>query len=163
MPSTNPKAAVRKIKYRCFEKEFTDFIPCETVTEQKHLDYDDKGVVVIVDDRPCDWQELADKDVDKVGIKYVLEMAKKGLVDSETLRFRDEEALDLSKINPMDPQAIKDVIGSTQENAQKLESIAKELGVSVNDLVQAFASGTLGSLVDSKTATVEKKEGEQNA
>ena len=163
MPSTNTMAAVRKIKYRCFEKEFTDFVPSENITEQKHLDFDEKGVVVIVDDRPCDWLELANKDVDKVGIKYVLEMAKKGLVDPETLRFRDEEALDLSKINPMDPQSIKDIIGSTEENANKLETISKKLGVSVNDLIQAFASGKLADLVESKTANVDKKEGEQNA
>lgn len=160
MSNNEAKKVVRKIKYRCFEKEFTDFLPTETITSQFHLELGEKNDVVIVEDRKTDWQELANKDVDKTGIRYVLSLLDKGVINPESLRFKEAEAMDLSDLNPMDPESVKKTIASKEASVAKLENTAKSLGVDVDTLVKALMNGEFATLVDKATKVAKTEESE---
>lgn len=142
----------RSFTYRGIKKDFTEFEKFKTVTPQRHLELAEKGEVVIVEDRPTDWVELANKDIDKVGLKAIIDLAEKGLVNPFDVMFKDNEAeIDLSDINPMDINGLNQVVNSRSENEAKLEKYASQLGISVEELIKATVEGSLTSLIESKT------------
>lgn len=149
-------------KYRNFKKDFNKPYHYSNLSEQKHLELGEHNEVVIVDDRPTDWTEFVNNNVDKVGLVNVLELARRRGDSIAKFAYDDKEALDLSDMDPMNPQAINKVIAGQEEAADKLVGIAKQLGVSVDDLVKSFMNGTFNDLVASKVNTEEKKEGEEN-
>lgn len=153
----------RVIRYRCFNKEFQEFDAPINITEQKHLERAEHDEVVIVDDRNCDWLELANQDVGKVGLANLLKLAEKGQMDITQCRFAPETegGLDISGLDPMDPNAVKSTVASAKTNADKLESIAKQLGVGSDDLVKALLDGSLGTLIETKVKQETVSEGGQ--
>lgn len=152
----------KPFSYRCFiNKELQKPTVGLTVSSQFHLELGEKNQAVIVEDRPCDWVELQNKDLDKVGLANVLKMAQKGLVDLQDLAFSDDEALDLGDMDPMNPESIKKTISSAQANSQKLQATADQLGISVEELIDGVVKGTLADIIESKTKVEETaKEGE---
>lgn len=159
MSSPAVKKAV--FNYRCFkQKELYKPTQSETVTKQFHLELGEKNQTIIVEDRPVDWVELANKDVDQVGLANVLRLMQKGLVDARDLAFKESEALDLGSLDPSDPESIKETLASQQANVQKLEALASRLGCSVDELIDATINGTIAEFVQSKVETPEVKEGE---
>lgn len=142
----------RSFAYRGIKKDFTEFEKFETITPQAHLELAEKGEVVLVEDRPTDWVELANKDIEKVGLKAIIDLAEKGLVNPLDVMFKDNEAdIDLSDINPMDINGLNQVVNSRSENEAKLEKYASQLGISVEELIKATVEGSLTSLIESKT------------
>lgn len=154
--------AARSFSYRNIKKEFRTPSKEESITKQFHLELGEKNEVVIVEDRPCDWQELANKDADKVGLANVLDIARRQGLDVHNIyAFKDVEAIDTSMIDTMNPGSIKEVVASKDESMKKLESTAAQLGVSVADLVNAAISGSLDKFIGDHVASkAENKEGE---
>lgn len=160
MSKKEVKTESKTFTYRNFvDKPQSELVGSVELTSNYHLERGENWDVKVVEDRATDWKELANKDVDKVGLSAVLAMAQKGLVDPETLAFNDSEALDLGALDPMDPQSVKTTISKGAEAETKLKGIAEQLGVSVDKLVESFLNGSFADLVAEKT----KKEGEENA
>lgn len=155
------QAAIKTVKYRNIQKEVVntsdDF---ETLTKEFHLELGENNQAVIVEDRPVDWCEIANKDVNQVGLANILELARRRGDDLSAFAFKDDEALDLGDLDPMNPQAVTDMVASQTAANAKLESIAQQLGVSVDSLVDAFVKGTFADLVAS-ASKVEEKEGDK--
>lgn len=150
--------------YRCIKKEFYKPIPSEVITKQFHLELGEKYETIIVEDRKTDWLELANKDLDQCGLANVLKLAQKGLVDTSSLAFSDDEALDLGGLDPMDPSSVNKVISSQAENVKKLEAIAAKVGCSVDELITSTLQGTIADLIAQKMSeNTEKKEEKENA
>lgn len=156
---------ILKTSFQCrnIKKDFHKPTDYSAIEEQKHLELGPNNEVVIVDDRPIDWQEFQNQNVDKVGLANVLELARRRGESLTKFMFKDEEALDTSALNPMDPTSVKEVIASQDASVKKLEGIAAQLGVSVDTLVKAFMDGTFNDLVAAKVKTDEVKEGDDNA
>lgn len=164
MSKTETKEKVKKIaatsfSYRNIKKSFTTFRACPEVTKDRHLELGQNNEAVIVDDRNVDWVELAQRDVDKVGLANILEIARRRGENpyDGTYAFKDEEALDLGELNPNDPESISKTLGASKEASAKLEAVAKRLGCSVDELIDSFIKGSLSELIVSKVGT---KEGE---
>lgn len=148
---------IQSFQYRNIKKDFTTFLPHETVTSQCHLELDSDNKTKIVDDRNIDWVELQNKDVDSVGLANILDMARRGQVNLASFGFKDSEAIDTSVIDPMNPDALKDTL-DTSQSEKKLKEIASQLGISVEILVDSFVNGTLGQMIKEKTQTQVKEE-----
>lgn len=139
------------ICYRNIKKEFNKFAAYgEPVSTQFHLELAENNQAKKVQDRNCDWAELHDKDVDQVGLANILRLMQRGQLGFGQTMFKDDEALDVAAI-PEDINQIK-----PSETNAKLEALAKKLGVSVNDLVDAFINGTLTSLIEEKMKSTEE-------
>lgn len=150
----------RSINYRCFKKDFTEFDKFETVTPQRHLELAEKGEVVIVDDRPVDWVELANKEIEKVGLKAIIDLAERGLVNPVDVMFKDNETgLDLSDIDPMDINSLNQIVKGQSQYEATLEKYAQQLGISVEELIKATVDNTLASLIESKMKKEEVSSG----
>ena len=162
MPSNvEPKAVVRTFNYRCFlNKEIPASIKYDAITDQKHLELGEKNETKIVEDRPCDWLELANKDVDQCGLANVLKLAQKGLIDVNSFAFKDEEALDLGDLDAKDPNAVNEVLKSQKANMEKLDNLANQLGTDVDGVIAALMNGTFADLVANSTKKNDVKEGE---
>lgn len=152
------QAAIKVVKYRNIQKEEVntadDF---ETITKDYHLELGENNQAVIVEDRSVDWNELQNRDIDQVGLANILELARRRGDDLAKFAFMDDEAMDLSDMNPMDPQAVNDMVASQNASSEKLASIAQQLGVSVDTLVDAFVNGKFADLVATATKTEEKE------
>lgn len=152
------QAAIKVIKYRNIQKEEVktadDF---ENITKDYHLELGENNQAVIVEDRSVDWNELQNRDIDQVGLANILELARRRGDDLSKFAFMDDEAMDLGDLNPMDPQAVNDMVASQNASSEKLASIAQQLGVSVDALVDAFVNGKFADLVATATKTEEKE------
>lgn len=155
--STQVKPTVRSFAYRCFKKDFSTPTvgASETVTKQFHLELGQSNELLIVEDRNVDWLELANKDVDSVGLSNILKLASKGLVDPSSLAFKDDEALDLGDLNGNDPESVKNLISSQSESLAKLNALAEQIGCSTDDLIKATLDGSLNAFISSKMAEKE--------
>lgn len=141
------------ICYRNIKKEFNKFEGAgEPISPQYHLELDEKNAVKKVQDRNRDWAELADKDVNQVGLANILRLMSKGQMSFGQTMFKDDEAIDTSVI----PDDVSTLSG--KDPTKKLEVLATKLGVSVDDLIQAFMNGGLNDLIETKLN--EKKESE---
>ena len=140
MPSSgtvNRSFCIRNIK-----KEFTEFIPGDVITSQYHLDRGEKNEVVIVQDRDRDWFELAQQDADKVGLVNVLKLASRGQMDLSQCAYSDDEGdMDLSGMNPMDPQAIKDAIAQVDDLQKKVDELTTQLAEAQKAAAQSKEEG----------------------
>lgn len=171
MSKVQPQATTPKnilpVNFRCrnIKKDYSKPYEYKQLTEQRHLELGENNSVVVVDDRPTDWLEFVNNNVDKVGLVNVLELARRRGESLAKFSFKDEEALDLGTLDPMNPQAVNEVLSKQEEAANRLAGIAKQLGVSVDELVKSFMDGTFDKLVAEKTTskTTEVKEGEENA
>lgn len=153
----------RKIAYRCFNKDFEKPQTFTEITSDYHLERGEKEEVVIVKDRNIDWLERANKDVPNVGLANVLKLAQKGAISLDSLAFKDSEAgNDISMIDPMNINENQKILANKDKNVKKLESLAKSLGVSLDDLAKSLMDGTFVDLVEKAKAPKEeeKKEGE---
>lgn len=151
------KAVKKQFAVRNIKKEFTTFEDGPVITKQFHIELGDKNETVIVEDRPCDWLELANKDADKVGLVNVLSnIERQGLDVRSFAVFNDSEALDLSELDPMNPHAYNDSIKAQNKAMQELQATASKLGVTVDSLISAAISGKIEDLIK----VPEKKEGE---
>ena len=161
MPSKNQNSC-KEFAYRNIKKEFTTFKPVEMITKNYHLELGEHNDTVVVEDRPDDWFEIAQIDADKVGLVNVLEIARRtgDNVFDGRYSFKDNEALDISELDPNNPNKTIAQLQAGQEAQKKLAATAEQLGVSVDDLVDAFVKGTLSTLIASKLPSEEKKEGE---
>lgn len=149
-------AAVTCFSHRNIKKEFTKFVGTPTITKNAHLELGEHNETKIVEDRNDDWFELQQRDVDKVGLANILDLARKQGINAYDGRysFKDGEAMDLSDMNPNDPESIKSTIDAGTAAMAELKATAEKLGVSVSDLITAAAQGTLASLVGKKEETV---------
>lgn len=145
----------KSFAYRNIKKEFRTPKSYENITTQFHLELGEHNETKIVQDRNVDWQELANKDMDKVGLANILELARKRGISANAFAFKDEEALDLSTLDPNDPNAVNQVVTDGAAAHEKLEAIAAQLGVSVDALIDAFIAGTLNEVIAQHTASGE--------
>lgn len=145
----------KSFAYRNIKKEFRTPKSYENVTTQFHLELGEHNETKIVQDRNVDWQELANKDMDKVGLANILELARRRGISADAFAFKDNEALDLSGLDPMDPNAVNEAVSAGSDASKKLEAIAGQLGISVDDLVNAFIAGTLNEVIAQHTASGE--------
>lgn len=152
---------VTSFSYRNIKKDLSVPYVYPTLSEQFHLEVGEHNQAVVVPDRPTDWEELQNTNVDKVGLQNVLLLAQKRGDSLAAFSFQDDEALDLSEINPMNPNAVKDVVASQKEASAKLDGIAQQLGVSTDTLVKAFMDGSFADLVASKIPTEKVEEGDK--
>lgn len=144
-------AAITSFAYRNIKKDFTPDRETETITKQFHLERGEHNEAVIVEDRKTDWLELANKDADKCGLAYVLDLARRTGQGLEQFGFKDSEAMDSSFIDPMDPsKSLEKAASSLGSNTEKLEKIAKQLGVSTDELIDSFIKGQLAELISAK-------------
>lgn len=152
--------AAKTFAYRGIKKEFTKFQDYSLITPNAHLELGENNEAVVVEDRPDDWFEIAQKDADKVGLANILELARRRGENPFDGRyaFKNEEALDLGDLDPNDPESVKAAIGLGKEATEKLEATAKQLGVSVDELVDAFVKGSLNALIESKSQSQPKDE-----
>lgn len=158
MSSNKPAAQTdtnKTFAYRNIKKEFRPVKGYVNITTQYHLELGEHNETKIVQDRNVDWQELANKDMDKVGLANVLELARKRGLPQNAFMFKDEEALDLSTLDPNDPNAVNQVVTDGAAAHEKLEAIAAQLGVSVDALIDAFIAGTLNEVIAQHTASGE--------
>lgn len=155
---TANKTAKKGFSYRNIKKDFTKFDKVEHITTDFHLELGEKNQAVIVQDRNVDWAARADKDVNKVGLANILEIARKRGEDLSKFMFKDEEAMDTSELNPMDPNSVRATIGEGEQAQTKLKQIADQLGVSVEKLVEEFIAGNVESLIAKATENTAKTE-----
>lgn len=120
------------------------------ITEQKHLELTGLDTIEIVDDRPVDWFEKQQKDADKVGLANVLEIARRRGDSLEKFAFNDNEAIDISEVDPMNVNQLKESIQTINQSQAKLESIASQLGMTTTELINAFIGGTLTDAIQAK-------------
>lgn len=152
-------AKTKEFSCRNIKKEFTKFQSGESVTPEFHIELGDNNETVIVEDRPTDWIELANRDADKVGLINVLQtIERQGLDVRQACRFDDREAVDTSSLDPMNPHVYSDAVQAKDESYEKLQETAKVLGVSVDGLISAAISGSLDKLIAEKTAAKQKEE-----
>ena len=155
------KEAAKSFAYRGIKKDFNVFKDYPLITPNAHLELGEHNEAVIVEDRPDDWHEIAQKDADKVGLANILEIARRRGENPYDGRyaFQDGDALDLGNLDPKDPESVKAALGQTSEAQSKLEGIAAKLGISVDELVDSFIKGTLASLIESKSSNTSTEEG----
>lgn len=146
--TSNEIQAAKCFSCRNIKKEFNVFADTESVTKQYHLELTENNEVVVVEDRPTDWVELANKDVDQVGLANVLGIIERQGLDVRTACvFRDEEAIDTSMLDPMNPHVYQQATEAKDESYKKLQATAASLGVSVDTLLTAAMTGTLENLI----------------
>ena len=146
---------ITSFSVRNIKKEFVKFKSESCVTKQAHLEVDEGNKIKIVKDRNRDWFELANKDADKVGLTNILELARKRGQDFSAFAFKDEEAVSLSGLDPMNPQDMQKKLNSNTP-LKKLEGTAKQLGLTVDELVKAVAEGTLSTILKEKSVKKEE-------
>lgn len=153
--------AAKKYSVRNITKEFHAPLEIDPITTQFHIELGEKSEMVIVQDRDIDWVELANRDVDTVGLANILEIARRRGDDLSSFAFKDDEAMDLSELDPMNPQKTVSLLKGQDESRQKLEALADQLGVSVSDLISAAVNGTLEKVISDKVdaAKSDDKEG----
>lgn len=143
--------------YRNIKKDYSIPETSSTISKQYHLELGAKNELLIIEDRDIDWFEIAQKDVENVGISAVLRDVQRGLVDVNSLMTTDE-GIDLSGLNVKDPQSVKDGISSISENEAKLKKLASQLGVSTDTLISKILDGSFSELIQEKSK-LEVKEG----
>lgn len=159
---TKKVETIRTFSYRnIINKKFNPARVDKTITSDFHLERAEGDSVKIVQDRNIDWVELANRDVDQVGLANILKLAAKGQIDITRCAFKDSEAADLSSLDPMNVNQIHESIQTQDANAKKLEAIASQLGVSVDKLVDSFLNGTFADLVSAATKTSEETKQEE--
>lgn len=148
---TTQKAAIRSFTVRGIKKNFTDFNSSDVITPEFHLELDKNNETLVIEDRPVDWVELANKDVKNVGLTYVLDLIKNQGKDIRSVcAFQDAEATDTSLIDPMDPNNYRKSINGQKAAMSELEKTASRMGVTVDSLVAAALSGKVEDLVKIK-------------
>lgn len=148
---------------RNIKKEYNKATKYEVVDKQFHLELGENYETKIVQDRNVDWQELANKDIDKVGLANVLELARRRGDPLANFAFKDSEAMDLSGLDPMQPQDVAKVASGASEADAKLEALAKQIGISKDALVDAFIKGTLADVIAANTQKEETPKTEGGA
>lgn len=143
------------------KKDWQKPIEGENISEQKHLELTGLDTIEIVDDRPCDWFELQQKDADKVGLANVLEIARRRGDSMAKFAFSDQEAIDTSGIDPMNVNQLQESIASINESSAKLDGIAQQLGMSTTELINAFISGSLTDAIQAKVNQVQQESEEK--
>jgi hypothetical protein len=158
------KIAARTFAYRNIKKDFTEFKACENVTKNAHLELGEHYETKIVEDRPDDWFEFQQLGLESVGVKNIIAMlAKRGENPYDgRFAFKDEEAIDISMIDPMDPESVKRMATGAAAASEKLEALAKSVGLTAEELVDHMIKGDLATFIESKkvTETAKEKEGE---
>lgn len=145
-------AAKRSFTCRNIKKDFTQFKATEGITPEFHLELTKEQETVIVEDRPTDWLELANKDVNNVGLAYVLDVIQnQGLDVRKVCAFKDDEALDSSKIDPMSTHNYRDALQGQKSAMAELEATAAKMGVTVDSLIKAALSNKVEDLVKLQT------------
>lgn len=119
----------RSFSYRCFKKDFNKFHEALTITPEFHFERGEGDEVIVVEDRPKDWVEIANQDVGKVGLANILKLAAKGQIDISQCAYNSqtEGGLDVSEFNTMDPESIKSQISSIDELTKKVEELQKQV------------------------------------
>lgn len=162
---TGELIAAKSFSYRGIKKEFTTFEAPEVITSDFHLELGENNESVIIEDRKVDWAELANKDVDSVGLRHVLEnLARQGqsvkdVMRNKTFSFDNSEAIDTSMIDPENPDSIKVLQKQNNEAQSKIDAIAAQLGVSSDKLVKMFSEGKLSDLIAAKAEADKTAEG----
>lgn len=155
MSKTEVKKTEKKtFAYRNIKKELNVFPSYSEFSDEFHIELGADGEMVIVEDKPTDWRELANKNADKVGLAYVLQVAAR--TGQMPAPFMDSEAIDVTMINPNDPDGLHQL--AKEDYKAKVDELAQKLGVSVDELLKAFISGQLEELITSKTGKTEESE-----
>lgn len=149
--------AKKSFAYRNIKKEFTTFETADVISKQFHLELGENYEVKVVQDRDRDWQELANKDVDKVGLAAVLAAATKRGDPLDAFMFKDEEALDISRLDPDNPAAMESALSGSKESTAKLNGLAAKLGMTTDELISAFMDGSLANKIEAKVKPEEKE------
>ena len=154
------KAAKKSFAYRNIKKEFTSFEATPNVTPNAHLELGEHYETKIVEDRPDDWFEFQQIGVESVGVKNIINMLAKRQENALDGRFayKDEEAIDTSMIDPMDPEGIKRMATGSEAATKKLEAIAKSVGLTADELVDAMIKGNLSEVIEFKKTVEESEE-----
>lgn len=146
------QAAKRSFTCRNIKKDFTQFRSTEGITPEFHLELTKEQETVIVEDRPTDWLELANKDVKNVGLAYILDVIQnQGLDVRKVCAFKDVEAIDTSNIDPLNPHVYRDSLEGQKQAMAELEATAAKMGVTVDSLIKAALSNKVEDLVKLQT------------
>lgn len=154
---TDTAITAKSFTVRNIKKEFTQFEELPTTAPQYHLELGENNEAVIVQDRDVDFAELANKDVDSVGLANILELARRRGDSLAAFQFKDEEALDLGDLDPMDPVGVNNMINAGKGAEAKLENIASQLGVTVDELVKSYIAGNVEALIKKGVAKDEEE------
>lgn len=160
------KAPKTGFQYRNIKKEFTIFETVPEITEQRHLENTENNGTKIVDDRNIDWFELAQKDRDQVGLANILAIANRNkqnlaqfaMRNADMYALKDDECADLSAIDPMNPDKMQALAEQRDISYKKLEGLAKQLDLSVDDLINAVMTGGLEKIISAKVESNKESE-----
>lgn len=144
--------AAKTICYRNIKKDFTKFVATPNITPNSHLELGEHYETKVVEDRPDDWFEFQQIGVESVGVKNIINMLAKRQENAFDGRFlfKDEEAMDTSMIDPMDPEGIKRMATGSTAASEKLEALAKSVGLTAEELVDSMIKGNLAEVIESK-------------
>lgn len=152
--------AATTIAYRNIKKDSHVFDSYSNEFPNAHLELGENNETVVVEDRPDDWFEIAQQDKDKVGLANIIDIVRRQGGDPFDGRFayKDEEALDLSGLDPKDPESVKAAVSKGADALKELKATAEKLGVSVDQLISASIDGSIGELVKKSEEVKAKSE-----